>query len=103
MAQPPIGNPAFFGVKVSKPGVNVAKAGPTDLVYSNDYTTTTYYDNSNSRILLGQLPNGAYGLQVSVPGKDVTTATPGQFSFNSAAPAFQSVWSVSENVPPPTP
>lgn len=66
------GNPNFFGQKVSKPGINVQTAGPQDLVYSNDYTTTTYYDNSNSRILLGQLPDGTYGIWVSKPGFNVT-------------------------------
>lgn len=72
---PPTGNPSFFGQKVSKPGVNVLNASPTDLVYQNDYTTTTYYDSSNSRILLGQLPDGTYGMWVSEPGVDVTSAS----------------------------
>ena len=73
MAQPPTGNPGFFGVKVSKPGVNVTKAGPKDLVYSNDYSTTAYYDNSNSRILIGLLPDGTYGIVISKVGVDVTS------------------------------
>jgi hypothetical protein len=95
MAQPPTGNPAFFGQRVSKPGVNVTKAGPTDLVYQNDYTTTTYYDNSNSRILIGQLPNGSYGMEVSLPGHDVTTASAQQLAFSSSFASLVSVFSQS--------
>ena len=91
MSQPNTGNPAFFGQKVSKPGVNVLKAAPTDLIYSNDYTTTTYYDGSNARILLGQLPDNTYGMWVSKPGNDVSGANAvanNQLIFNSNAQVF---------------
>lgn len=98
MAQPPTGNPAFFGQKVSKPGVNVAKAGPTDLVYSNDYSTTTYYDANNSRILLGQLPDNTYGIWISETGQDVTTATVSQLILDSGAPPFKIILTDSVDV-----
>lgn len=93
MSGPNTGNPAFFGVKVSKPGVDVQKASPQDLVYQNDYTTTTYYDSSNSRILLGQLPDGTYGIWVSAPGQDVTTATSNQLILDSGTPSFKIIGS----------
>lgn len=75
----------FFGIKVSKPGVNVSNAADADLVLKDDYTTRTYYDQAgNPRILIGKLPDGTYGMQVSAPGQDVTTASsPQQFTFNS--------------------
>lgn len=101
MAQPNTGNPAFFGTKVSKPGVNITKASPTDLVYSNDYTTTTYYDNSNSRILLGQLPDFTYGMWVSKPGNNVTdtnAATNNELIFNSNQDLFKILKSGSASV-----
>jgi hypothetical protein len=102
MTANPTGNPDFFGQKVSKPGVNVNNAGPTDLVYQNNYTTTTYYDSSNSRILLGQLPDSTYGMWVSLPGVDVTTATSDQLAFDSGFQTLRVGWSqtVSVVVPP---
>ena len=67
-------NNKFFGIMVSKPGVNVNNATLTakDLIYSSDYSTETYYDESNPRILVGLLPDGSYGFIVSKPGYDVT-------------------------------
>jgi hypothetical protein len=92
MSQPPTGNPAFFGIKVSKPGIDVTKAAPTQLVYENDYTTTTFYDDNNSRVLLGQLPDGTYGMWVSQPGYDVTNADAAvnnELVFNSNQDIFR--------------
>ncbi len=91
MAQPPTGNPAFFGQKVSKPGVPVSTATDKQLVLKDDYTTRTYYDNNNSRILLGQLPDGTYGMWVSKPTFDATTATASQLIFNSNQDVFKVV------------
>ena len=67
-------NSQFFGIMVSKPGVNVNNATLTaqDLIYSSNYNTETYYDESNPRILIGLLPDGSYGFIVSKPGYDVT-------------------------------
>lgn len=71
----PTGNqPVFFGQKVSKPGINVNSAGDSQLVYKNDYNTTTYYDQTGiARILIGLLPDNTYGIVVSQPGTDVRT------------------------------
>jgi len=63
----------FFGQKVSKKGVNVYNAPDNDLIYKNDYSTTTYYDASNARILIGLLPDGTYGIVISKPGYDVNS------------------------------
>lgn len=65
----------FFGIKVSKPGINVGQATDTQLVLKDDYSTRTYYDQSGlARILIGLLPDGTYGIAVSRPGVDVTSA-----------------------------
>lgn len=68
-------NSQFFGIMVSKPGINVNNATLTaqDLIYSNNYNTETYYDESNARILIGLLPDGSYGLVVSKTGYDVNS------------------------------
>lgn len=65
-------NPPYFGIKVSQPGINVNNATPDQLLYTNDYNTTTYYDQVNPRILIGLLPDGTYGFIVSKVGYDVT-------------------------------
>lgn len=63
----------FFGIKISKPGVNVSSAGDNELVLKDDYSTRTYYDQTGeARILLGLLPDGTYGLVISKSGFDVT-------------------------------
>ncbi len=64
----------FFGQKVSKAGKNVYNVSDNDLIYKNDYSTTTYYDASNARILIGLLPDGSYGIAISKPNIDVYTA-----------------------------
>lgn len=71
--QSPTTKTPFFGVKVSKPGVPIEQATNKQLVYSNNYSTTTYYDANNSRILIGLLPDGTYGIVISKPGIDVTS------------------------------
>jgi hypothetical protein len=63
----------FFGIKVSKANVNVNYATDQQLVFKNDFSTQTFYDASNSRIMLGLLPDGTYGLVISKPGINVTT------------------------------
>ena len=71
MAQP--NDNTFFGIKVSKPNINVNFANDSQLIYKNDYSAETFYDSSNSRIMLGLLPDGTYGLVISKPGINVTT------------------------------
>ena len=99
----PQGNQSsFFGIKVSKPGINVNSAGDNQLVYKDDYSTKTYYDDTNSRIVEGLLPDGNYGMWVSAPGQDVTTAdpsSPSQLVFNSNQQTFKVVQSGQGNFP----
>lgn len=76
----------FFGVKVSKAGLPVQDATDKQLIYKDDYSTKTYYDNFNSRMLEGLLPDGTYGIWVSAPNVDVASADPnipGQLVFDS--------------------
>ena len=65
----------FFGTKVSRLGLfNVNNAGDNELILKDTYSTRTYYDGSGiPRILIGLLPDGTYGLVVSLPDIDVTT------------------------------
>ena len=51
----------FFGVKVSKPGVNVNNASDSQLVYQNNYNAETFYGNTGN-ISFGKLPNGDLGM-----------------------------------------
>lgn len=86
----------FFGIKVSKTGIPVQNASDKQLTYKNDYTTTTWYDNTNPRILEGKLPDGSYGLWVSKPGNDVTSSSAAinnQLIFNSNQDIFKIVGS----------
>jgi UDP-3-O-acyl-N-acetylglucosamine deacetylase len=54
----------FFGIKVSQPGINVNNAGPTQLIYSSDYSTDTWYNNGQVVMTIGQLSSGVYGTQI---------------------------------------
>lgn len=76
---------SFFGQKVSKQGVNVNTAGDSELIYKMDYGANNeiWYDNNGPRVIMGKLPDGSYGLMVSKPGFDVTTATIPQLAFSS--------------------
>jgi hypothetical protein len=75
----------FFGIKVSKQGINVNNANDNELILKDSYTTRTYYDANNPRLLIGQLPDNSYGIWSSKSGIDVTKATAGQLTFNSNA------------------
>lgn len=84
----------FFGVKVSKAGIPVNQASDKQLVYKDDFSTKTYYDLSNPRMIEGLLPDGTYGLWVSKPGFDVTDAnapTNNTLIFNSSQDVFKIV------------
>lgn len=92
----------FFGIKVSKDGIPVNKASDKQLIYKDDYSTKTYYDATNSRMLEGLLPDGSYGLWVSTPGIDVTTAdpdVPGQLIFNSNQNVFKIAKKIITTIP----
>ena len=95
-------NNGFFGIKVSQPGVNVGQANANQLLYQNDYNTETFYDGGgNPRVLIGTLPDGSYGLWVSAPGVNATTANPsiyGQLVFNSNNNLFNIIASGTESV-----
>lgn len=88
----------FFGVKVSKRGVNVNQANANDLIYQSDYSSTIYYDNNNSRIVEGLLPDGNYGLWVSKPGSEANSpnaVTSNHLIFNSNQDIFKIVKKIS--------
>lgn len=71
----PAGNQnQFFGMKVSRLGINVNNAGDNQLILKDDFSTRTYYDgNGVPRILIGLLPDGTYGIVVSQPDIDVNS------------------------------
>lgn len=54
----------FFGVKVSKPGINVNNASDSQLIYKNDYSTQTFYGTTGN-IGFGVLADGNLGMQVT--------------------------------------
>lgn len=89
---PPTDNNNFFGIKVSKFGVPVNQANDDNLVYKDDFSTKTYFDNTTARIVEGLLPDSTYGMWVSQPGIDVRTANPnlpGNLVFNSNQDIFK--------------
>lgn len=83
----------FFGIRVSKQGLPVQNAQTAkDLLYTDNFSTKVYYDQTNSRIVEGKLPDGTYGMWVSKPGFDAnnsTAATAGNLVFNSNQDIFK--------------
>ena len=72
----------FFGIRVSIPGVDVNNASPSQLLYENNYSTTTWRDsNGNIQLQEGDLGNGVYGL--SAGGGSVVLDASG-LSINSS-------------------
>jgi hypothetical protein len=98
---PPNSANNFFGVKVSKAGIPVNQASDRQLVYKDDFSTKTYFDTTNSRMLEGLLPDGTYGLWVSKPGFDVSTSTPSQRIFDSNRDIFNIVSTATATVTVP--
>lgn len=96
---PPTSTNNFFGIKVSKAGIPVNQASDRQLIYKDDFSTKTYYDNTNARMIEGKLPDGSYGLWVSKPGFDVTTATADQLVFNSNQNIFKIVKTDTTSIP----
>lgn len=88
----------FFGIKVSKTGIPVQNASDKQLVYKDDFSTKTYFDQTNSRMIEGLLPDGNYGLWVSKPGFNVTTATENELIFNSTNNIFKIVSTGTANI-----
>lgn len=98
---PPISN-NFFGIKVSKSGIPVQNASDNQLVYKDNFSTKTYYDESNARIVEGLLPDGTYGMWVSKPGDDVTNpsaAANNELVFNSNQDIFKIVGTGNATIP----
>lgn len=101
---PPTSTNNFFGIKVSKAGIPVNQASDKQLIYKDDFSTKTYYDNTNARMIEGKLPDGSYGLWVSKPGTDVSDVNApadGGLIFNSNQDILKIVTSgqVSQTVP----
>lgn len=94
----PPSNQGFYGIKVSKTGIPVNDASDRQLVYKDDYSTKTYYDNSSARMLEGLLPDGTYGLWVSKPGFDVRTASATQLVFNSGQNVFKIITTATDTI-----
>ncbi len=60
---PQANNNSFFGIRFSLPGINVNNASPSQLLYENNYSTTTWRDiNGNIQLQEGDLGNSNYGL-----------------------------------------
>ncbi len=60
---PQSNNNNFFGIKVSKPGINVNQASPSQLIYQNDYSAETFF-GTKGNISFGQNKDGSQGMQV---------------------------------------
>jgi hypothetical protein len=95
---PPTSSKSFFGIKVSKFGVPVNQATDQNLIYKDNFSTKTYFDNTTARIIEGLLPDGTYGMLVSKVGFDVRTATGTNLVFNSNQDIFKIVSKVSMNL-----
>lgn len=60
-----------FGIKVSKPGIDVTEASDDDLLFKNDFATEFWYNDTNNYRQDGLLPDGRYGFAIAAPGNDV--------------------------------
>lgn len=65
-----------FGIKVSRPGVDVMKASDNQLLFKMDLQTWSFYDPENGRnfMQIGILPNGQGGTVVAKEGFSVNDA-----------------------------
>lgn len=79
---PQSNNNNFFGIKVSKPGINVNQASPSQLIYQNDYSAETFYDaNGNKAVVLGLQSDGSYGLSMN-PGSTTNSIVIGSTAIS---------------------
>jgi len=63
----PNGNQSsFFGIKVSKPGINVNSAGDNQLIMSDNFSTKTFYGTTGAVMTEGLIPGtqNQFGLQL---------------------------------------
>lgn len=82
----------FFGVKVSKPGINVNNASDSQLIYKSDYSTDTWYGDYYKSLEIGQIGTAsslAYGMNVYNSKGDVslTLGQLGGDSYGMSVPA----------------
>lgn len=54
----------FFGIKVSKPNVNVNQANDNQLIFKNDFTTQTFYTDTGT-LSFGTVSNNQLGMQLT--------------------------------------
>lgn len=54
----------FFGIKVSKPNVNVNNANDNQLIFKNDFTTQTFFTDTGS-LSFGTISNNQLGMQIT--------------------------------------
>jgi hypothetical protein len=72
----------FFGQKVSQPGIPVNKANDSQLLYKNDFSTQTFYDQfGNAQVVIGLQIDGSYGFRAALPNNDANTSN--NLAFNS--------------------
>lgn len=75
--QPQSNSNNFFGIKVSQPGINAMTASANQLLYTNDYTTETWYDLSGNQVLqVGNIATNnvpQYGLGVTTSSGSLLT------------------------------
>ncbi len=72
----------FFGIKVSKPGINVNSASPSQLIYQNDYSSETFYGIQYEALKLGNIGSkgtNQYGMDV-YNGSGTNILTLGEYS-----------------------
>lgn len=54
----------FFGIKVSKPNINVNQANDKQLIFKNDFTTQTFYTDTGT-LSFGTISNNQLGMQLT--------------------------------------
>ena len=85
---PQANNNSFFGIRFSLPGINVNNASPSQLLYENNYSTTTWRDNNGTiQLQEGNLGNSDYGLSAG-GGNVVLDSTGLKYSDSSNIRAF---------------
>jgi hypothetical protein len=65
-----------FGIKISKPGVDVNTASDSDLLFKMDISTWYWYDNNTGKnyMQIGVLPDGTGGMAVTKNTANVSEA-----------------------------
>jgi hypothetical protein len=80
----------FFGIAVSLPGINVNQASPSQMMYTNDYTTTTWRDsNGNITLQEGLLTSGDYGFSAVAANGTITLGSYTSANTGNASQGMQ--------------